>query len=114
MSRVSNSELGLLYRRALATLQPSWEEGFGLPMLESMAHGCPLITSNCSASAEIAGDGAILVDPGTPGKSREVLETLLADRSVRRNWAEKGRRRSLQFTWDAYFRGLLDLYRGPS
>ena len=110
LERVSGAELSLLYSKATAALQPSWEEGFGLPMLEAMVHGCPLITSNCSASAEVAGDAAILVDPAESAQSTAALQQLLKDGAARTRWAEAGRVRSQAFTWSAYFEGLLNLY----
>ena len=58
--KVERSDLAYLYEAAFATLYPTWEEGFGLPILEAMVHGSPMITSNRSANAEIGGEGAIL------------------------------------------------------
>lgn len=109
-SQVRSSDLDLLYRRAVATLQPSWEEGFGLPVLEAMARGCPVVTSNCSATAEVAGESAILVDPAEPSQSRTALERLVADSQYRKEIAERGLTRSREFTWEKYFEKLAKLY----
>jgi glycosyltransferase involved in cell wall biosynthesis len=111
MSKLSNTDLALLYRNALVTIQPSWVEGFGLPILEAMSHGCPVITSNCSASAEVGVGGAALVDPSSPEESREVIARLRDDPQYR--LAEKNRAslRSRQFSWDNYYNDLVKEYR---
>lgn len=111
LSRISESELLWLYRHALVTLQPSWEEGFGLPILESMAAGCPVITSNRGAMLEVAGDAAMLVDPGAPEQSRLGIERLLADAPYRMSLIEAGRRRAEEFTWRKYGEKLAAIYQ---
>ena len=100
-----------LYRHALAALQPSWEEGFGLPILEAMGHGCPVITAGCSAPPEIVGEAGILVDPAKPAQSRQALERLLDDQFYRRRLIDAGRARASHFTWENYFATLSDAYQ---
>ncbi|UCE24295.1 MAG: glycosyltransferase, partial [Candidatus Zixiibacteriota bacterium] len=95
---------------AVATLLPSWEEGFGLPIVEAMSNGCPIVTSNRSANAEVGGEGAILVNPENPDESREAIERLIEDQSFRNRMIEAGRRRASLFTWERYFDRLVDIY----
>lgn len=106
----SESELCWLYQNAVAVLQPSWEEGFGLPVLEALAAGCPVITSNCSATAEIAGSAAMLVNPGNPAESTHYLEILVNDPTARSRWRDSALARSSEFTWERYRRQLVELY----
>jgi len=110
LSRISESDLDLLYRNAVATLQPSWEEGFGLPVLEAMIRGCPVVTSNCSATKEVAEAAAILVDSSEPSQSRAAIERLMIDPACRTELIARGRARSQEFTWDKYFEKLLGVY----
>jgi len=111
LNRISESDLDLLYRNAVATLQPSWEEGFGLPVLEAMIRGCPVVTSNCSATKEVAEAAAILVDPAEPSQSRAAIEHLMSDPVYRSELISRGRARSHEYTWDKYFEKLLGVYR---
>jgi len=111
LSRLDTSDLELLYRRALATLLPSWEEGFGLPILEAMVRGCPVITSNCSACAEVGAGGAILVDPANPSESTEALIRLYEDASYHDRIKQAGLHRSRDFSWEKYFDDLISVYR---
>ncbi len=99
-----------LYRHAVALLLPSWEEGFGMPILEAMAHGCPVVTSNCSASAEIGGDAAVLVDPSSPAESAEAVERLIDDPEHRSRLIKAGYERAAGFTWERYFCRLFTIY----
>ncbi len=107
---VTVGDMELLYNRALATLLPSWEEGFGLPILEAMARGCPVITANCSASAEVAGEGGILVDPSEPGQSQSALQHLHDDQSFRDAMQGAALKRAAQFSWEGYFAKLVAVY----
>jgi len=108
---LGRADLKALYGNAIALLLPSWEEGFGLPIVEAMAYGCPVITSNRSANAEIGGDAAVLVDPEKPGESQSVLERLLEDDSYRAAIIESGKSRANMFTWRKYFDNLMETYR---
>jgi glycosyltransferase involved in cell wall biosynthesis len=108
---VGKNDLAALYGHAVALLLPSWEEGFGLPILEAMACNCPVITSNHSANAEIGGDGAILVDPENPAESNLSIERLIDDPEYRAEKIKRGRRRASHFTWEKYFDRLVKIYR---
>jgi len=95
---VSSAELDSLYSRASIFAFPSLDEGFGMPILEAMAHGVPVITSNCSAMPEVSGDAALLVDPLNIG---DALLRLANDESLRETLRRRGRERIKQFTWDS-------------
>ncbi|MCX6833872.1 MAG: glycosyltransferase family 1 protein [candidate division Zixibacteria bacterium] len=111
LSRISESNLDLLYRKAVATLQPSWEEGFGLPVMEAMIRGCPVVTSNCSATKEVSEGAAILVDPTEPSQSRAAIERLRCNRVWQAEIVSKGIARARAFSWEKSFGKLLAVYR---
>jgi glycosyltransferase involved in cell wall biosynthesis len=110
-ARLLSADLDLLYRHAVAALQPSWEEGFGLPVLEAMIRGCPVITSNCSGSAEVAADAAILVDPAEPLESTTALERLIDRTELRERLISAGRERAAKFSIQSAFERTADVYR---
>ncbi len=109
--KVNDHELSALYRHAIATLLPSWEEGFGMPILEAMSHGSPVITSNCSAAAEVAAEAAVLVPPDDPVASQAAIQRLLDDPPFRDMLIQAGRTRTASFTWERYFDRLVTIYR---
>lgn len=104
-------DLSLLYSAAAVFAYPSLAEGFGLPVIEAMACGAPVITSNVSSLPEVAGDAAWLVDPLDTGDLRDALEELLANPDHRKRLRALGRRRAATFTWAETARRTLDLYR---
>lgn len=108
---VSDSELPALYAEATAFAFPSLEEGFGLPVLEAMAAGTAVLTSNRSSLPEVAGDAALLVDPSDTGAIAEGLEGLLGDAALREDLARRGRERAAAFTWERTARATLDYLR---
>lgn len=108
--KVEVSDLAYLYEGAFAVLLPSWEEGFGLPILESMVHGCPTITSNRSANAEIGGTGAILIDPANPKDTIQALEKLKDDPEFRNKKIQDGYLQARKYSWSDYIEKLFKLY----
>lgn len=88
-----------LYNGALATLYPSLFEGFGLPPLEAMACGVPVIASNATSLPEVAGDAAVLVDPHDVEAWAEAMHRVIEDRQFRDELRSKGLRQSAQFSW---------------
>ena len=97
---VTPEELAKWYARAAIFAFPSLDEGFGMPLLEAMAAGTPVITSNCSALPEVAGEAAMLVDARNVDEVASVLQRLAGDEALRKELAEKGRERAALFTWE--------------
>ncbi len=97
---VPDDLLAPLYAGALVFLYLSVYEGFGLPVLEAMASGTPVLTSNLSALPEVAGDSAMCVNPYNEDDIASALLTLIGDTSLRATLSEKGRTRSKQFSWE--------------
>jgi len=96
---VSDRALRDLYDRARIFAFPSLDEGFGMPVLDAMAHGVPVLTSNCSALPEVAGDAALLVDPYRIEAIGEVLVRLAQDDALREDLTRLGLERARQFSW---------------
>ena len=107
---VSLEELVLLYNGAHAFLFPSLLEGFGIPVLEAMACGAPVITSNGSALPEVCGGAALLVDPRDSGEMCEAMTRLAEDDSLRRDLQARGLARVAEFSWERMARGVLKVY----
>lgn len=98
---VDDPTLDPLYRAAVALALPSRYEGFGLPVLEAMARGCPVVTTDAACLPEVAGGAAALVAVGDVDDLAGVLEGLLSDESRRRDLSDAGHRRSKDFSWPA-------------
>jgi glycosyltransferase involved in cell wall biosynthesis len=98
---VPYAELPDLYRGALAFVFPSLWEGFGLPVLEAMACGTPVITSTGSGTEEVAGDAALLVDPADTNALSQALHTLLDQSSLQEQYRKQGLERAKRFSWAA-------------
>ncbi len=104
-------DLPALYTQAQAFLFPSLYEGFGLPVLEAMACGTPVIASNRTSIPEVAGPAALLVDPADREGWAAALIAVLQDGELRARLASAGRARSLQFSWEECARAHLAVYR---
>jgi glycosyltransferase involved in cell wall biosynthesis len=96
---VPAEDMPALYSAATAFVFPSLYEGFGLPVLEAMACGTPVITSEVSATAEVAGDAALLVDPQSVPAIADALRRVLTDEALRCDLRERGLRRAAEFSW---------------
>jgi len=108
---VGDPVLRALYRTAEGLAYPSLYEGFGLPVVEAMAHGLPVLTSDRSSLPEVAGDAAVLVDPLDRGAIAKGLVRLVTDSALRRRLADAGPRRAARFTWPATAAGTWAAYR---
>jgi len=99
VGRVSDEQLHRLYVGARALVHPAHYEGFGLPPLEAMACGTPVIVSNVSSLPEVVQDAALLVDPSEPEEIAVAMHRLLTDDGLRAELIEKGRQRAASFSW---------------
>lgn len=108
LGHVKREELASLYSGAQALVYTSLYEGFGLPILEAMKLGCPVVTSNASSMPEVAGDAAVLVDPRVPEEIAKGIEKVL---SGRKKWIEKGEKRASEFSWEKTAKQTLKVYK---
>ncbi len=106
---VETDALSTLYENALCLLFPSLYEGFGLPILEAMACGTPVITSNISSMPEIAGDAALLVDPYDVDALARSMREILTNKKLRKELIAKGFERVKQFSWERCARQTLQV-----
>ena len=100
LPQVTRADLDALYAQCDAFVFPSLYEGFGLPVLEALRAGAPVVTTNVSALPEIAGDAALLVAPNNPEALANAVRRILDDERVRVKLSEAGERRAQQFTWE--------------
>lgn len=108
---VPTRDLRLLYSNTDLFVFPSRYEGFGLPVLEAMACGAAVVTSNTTALPEVAGDAAILVDPQDPKELGEAMVRVVEDASLKATLKVRGIERARQFTWENAARQTLAVYR---
>lgn len=107
LGRVSDPELRALYESALCLVFPSRYEGFGLPPVEAMWCGCPVVASRIGAVAEVCGEAALWFDAARPASLGEAIGQLADDAEFRASIATAGRHRTAGFSWDAAARRLL-------
>jgi glycosyltransferase involved in cell wall biosynthesis len=108
---VSTEELPLLYNAAKVLLYPSFYEGFGLPILEAMACGTPVITSNISSMPEVGGDAALYVDPGYLDDISEKVNECMTNEKLRQELIGKGLKRAKIFSWQRCAEETAEAYR---
>lgn len=108
---VTDDELRALYAGAKAFVLPSLNEGYGLPVLEAMASGVPVVVSNISSLPEVAGDAGILVNPRDHQSIAKALERLLGDDELRNSLGEHGRKRAQSFSAKEFALKHLEIYR---
>jgi len=104
---VTEEELAKIYNLATVFVYPSLYEGFGIPPLEAMKCGCPVITSNISSLPEVVNDAAILVNPNSADDLKDALHQLLSDPTMQENLKEKGVIQCNKFSWEISARKLL-------
>jgi alpha-1,3-rhamnosyl/mannosyltransferase len=108
---VSDEALIHLYQRAAVFAFPSLYEGFGLPVLEAMACGVPVVCSNTSSLPEVAGDAAVLIDPRNVQRWTTELARMMEDAALRADLGARGRARALTFSWDRTAAETVAVYR---
>jgi len=108
---VDEKRLATLYQQALSLIFPSWYEGFGLPVLEAMQSGCPVICSDRTSLPEVAGDTALYIDPAEPESICRAMIRLEEDPSLRRQCRESGLDRAKNFSWNRTAEATLSFYR---
>jgi len=107
---VINTDLPAIYNLCKVFLYPSLRESFGIPMLEAMRCGAPVITSNTSSMPEVSGGAAYIVDPFKPEEITAGIEKILTDNDYRKEIIEKGFRQSAKFSWKNMAKKVLELY----
>lgn len=108
---VVNTELPGIYAQCDLFLYPSLRESFGIPMLEAMGCGAPVITSNTSSMPEVAGNAALIIDPYKPEEITLAMVQLLADEDLRKDLIAKGFAQAAKFSWKAMAEQFLEIYR---
>ena len=109
---VADDDLAALYAACAVFAYPSLYEGFGLPVLEAMAAGAPVVTSSISSLPEVGGDDVVYVQPEDERSITRALESLLAAPQDRAALGERARRRAAEFSWDRTARRMLDELEG--
>jgi len=107
---VINTDLPAIYCQSEIFLYPSLRESFGIPMLEAMACGVPVITSNTSSMPEVAGDAAIIVDPFKPEAITAAMVSLCNDTAVKERLVQSGFAQAAKFSWQAMAQDVLKIY----
>ncbi len=113
LGTVTDEELANLYQNALAFVFPSLYEGFGIPPLEAMALGCPVILSNVSSLSEIAtSDSAYFVDPNSVESIRDAMKQLIEKPNLRASLVREGKKNVARFTCEKYLQNMLESMKG--
>ena len=110
---VTDHDLAYLMDRALCLLFPSWTEGFGLPVVEAMARGCPVVASNRASLPEVCDDAALMASPDDPAEWIRQVRRLKASHALRQDLSAKGRQRAELFSWAKTAAGYAELMREP-
>lgn len=108
---VTDGELRALYEHATSFIYPSFYEGFGLPPLEAMSCGCPVIVSNSASLPEVCGDAALYCDPYSPADIADKIKLVLNDKLLRSQLVQKGLERAQFFTWEQSVRQVFEVIK---
>ncbi len=112
LGRVSDTELRALYENALCLIFPSRYEGFGLPPIEAMVCGCPVLAAHAGAVPEVCGEAALWFDPAQPATLQDAVSRLVGEDGLRDGMIRAGLDRARLFTWERAARTLLSLVEG--
>jgi glycosyltransferase involved in cell wall biosynthesis len=111
LSNIDDSQLPAIFRHAKLFVYPSWAEGFGIPVLEAMQSGVPVICSNTTAFPEVAGKAASLVDPADVQQISTAMAAILSNSDIQTKMTEAGLLRSSEFSWSMAAESVLGVYR---
>jgi glycosyltransferase involved in cell wall biosynthesis len=111
VGRVTDGELRALYERAACFVFPSIYEGFGLPPLEAMTCGCPVVAAEAASIPEVCGDAALYFDPRDPAALAERIAQVMGDAELRAELSRRGRERAERFSWRRSAEALLEVIR---
>jgi glycosyltransferase involved in cell wall biosynthesis len=114
LGTITAPELRRVYHRADVLVFPSTLEGFGLPLLEAMAAGCPVVSSDAAGLREAGGDAALYFDPSDAHLGAQQILRVHSDSPLRETMIARGRQRSERYTWDRHLEGILGVYREVS
>lgn len=107
---VSDKELTALYKNAMMFVMPSFEEGFGIPILEAMACQTPVVSSNAGSLPEVGGDAVLYFDPNNIADMTEKISMVLSSEGLRKELIEKGKKRVKEFSWEKLAKQTLEVY----
>ncbi len=107
---IDDEDLVRVYNLADCYLYPSLYEGFGLPILEAQACGCPVIAAKSTSIPEVAGDGALFVDPRSEEDLARAMTRIFGDRALRRKIIAAGKKNCNRYSWESTARGILDIF----
>ena len=107
---VADEDLPVIFHMSQLFLFPSLREGFGIPVIEAMASGVPVITPNTSSMPEVAGDAALIIDPNKTEEITNGIVKILSDESYKTTLIDKGLKRYKQFSWKNAAKKVLELY----
>jgi glycosyltransferase involved in cell wall biosynthesis len=114
LDQVDDEELKVLYKNAICFVLPSLYEGFGLPVLEAMQYGCPVITSNISSLPEAGGDACLYVNPEDVNDIKDKLDKIIKDKKLREGLVKKGYDQAKKFSWEETAKETLKELEGLS
>lgn len=110
LDNVSNEDLPLFYKNAEVFVLPSLYEGFGLPVLEAMQYGCPVVTSNVSSLPEAGGDAALYFDPNNAQDIAKQIEKVLSSEKLKKEMIEKGHEQVKKFSWEKSAKEVIKVF----
>ena len=110
LGHIPEYDKAALYSGAMAFVYPSFYEGFGIPPLEAMTCGTPVITSLGSSLGEVVGDAGVLIDPYKPDELHDAMQSMLTDESLRAELIARGKKQASTFTWDKSASRLEDVF----
>jgi glycosyltransferase involved in cell wall biosynthesis len=110
LGHIPDQDLIALYQMAVCFVFPSLYEGFGLPVVEAMTAGCPVITTTSSSLPEVAGDAALLVDPLNPAEMSTAMQRVLQDTALQQHMIAAGRVQATRFSWEETARIYREIY----